>query len=453
MSPSTMLLVLRARFKIAFLMFLMTAGMAIAVIERLPRQYTAKTELVVDVRAPDPVSAILRPSSMATQEDLVKSDRAALRVVKILNLDENEVARSKWRKATGGEGRFDVWLGELLQKNLTVSPPRRDSNILTIEYSAADPVFAAAVANAFAQAYVEIAVELKVEPAKQYARWFADQGKLQRENFEKAQARLSEFQQRRGIVAKDETLDTETHRLADLMTQLTALQAQTADASSKERTGTDTLPELLQNPVIAGLRQDIARQEAKLKDAAGNLGPNHPRYKSMEAELAELKTRLKEETRHALNSYKSATSVGVDKEKQLKVAIEAQKRKLLQLRSERDDLAVLQRDVDTAKNAYAAVANRYAQASLESQSTQTNVFLLNPAVAPVEASSPKILKLTVMASLLAVLAGLGAALAMEIIDRRVRSAEDLFEMLHLPVLTVVPGSSVRRPGMRALPAP
>jgi uncharacterized protein involved in exopolysaccharide biosynthesis len=261
-------------------------------------------------------------------------------------------------------------------------------------------------------------------------------------------------------VARDENVDTETARLAELSSQLTQLQAQTADAMSKRRSGADTLPELLNNPVIAALRNEIVRQEVKLKDAAGNLGKNHPRYRSMEAELAELKIKLDAETRHVTKGFSTSTSIGADKEKDLKAAIEAQKRKLLELRNQRDQLAVLQRDVDAAKNSYDAVVGRYTQTSLESQATQTNVFLLNPAIEPLEPARPKVMRLTLLALLGGVVGGLALAFGIEFLDRRVRSTEDLAQMLQMPVLSVVPELSVKRRRARlafwrraALPAP
>ena len=214
-----------------------------------------------------------------------------------------------------------------------------------------------------------------------------------------AEARLSELVQRKGILAKDETVDAETAKLSELMSQLTAAQAQTVDARTRQRGAAGTLPEVQGNSVILGLRSDIARQEAKLKDASGNLGTNHPQYRSMAAELAELKARLDIETRHVASSFSAATSVGADKERELKAAIEAQRKKLLQLRGERDQLAVLQRDVDLAKNAYAEAEKRYTQSSLESGATQTNVLVLRPAVEPLEPSSPKIVPYTLMAIL------------------------------------------------------
>jgi uncharacterized protein involved in exopolysaccharide biosynthesis len=240
------------------------------------------------------------------------------------------------------------------------------------------------------------------------------------------------------MVAKDETLDAETLKLNELTSQLTAVQGQTVDARSKLRSGAaNTLPEVQASLVIQGLRSEIARQEAKLKDASGNLGRNHPQYRSMESELAELKARLEAETRHVARSVSAAGAVGSDKEKELKAAIEAQRKTLLELRADRDQLAVLQRDVDAAKNAYAEVERRYTQTSLESQATQTNVFVLRPAVEPTEPSSPKVFRDTLGAVLLGAMLGFGAAYFLETRDRRVLCVDDVTQMLQAPVLGVV----------------
>jgi succinoglycan biosynthesis transport protein ExoP len=387
------------------------------------------------------------PGNMGTQVDIIKSARVAVKVVKILKLDENEAVKQQWLDSTGGKGRLDEWLANRFEKGLKVTPSR-DSNIISVAYTGTDPEFAAAVANAYAQAYIETSIELKVEPARQLSRWFSDQAKVLRENMEKAQARLSEYHQQKGIVAVAESLDYETAKLNDLSARLTAVQGETADARSKQRSGAntaDTLPEVMQNPVVTALRTDIAQREARLKEAAGNLGSRHPQYVRMESELAELKNRLEAETRHVASGYSSSSAVGMSRQAELTATIEAQKKKLLQIKKQRDEIAVLARDVESATRAYDAVNNRFNQTNLESQSTQTNVSVLTPAAVPLEPSFPKPMPVTVLASLAAgIFFGIAVAYVLEMLDHRVRSAEDLMEMLQLPVLGVIDRSEVPR---------
>lgn len=446
MNPLQILFILRARYKIALVTMLVTVAAMLAVALQLPKQYSATTSVLVDVKSPDPIAAMLMPSSLSTQVDIINSERVARKVVKMLRLDDSPVVRQQWTEATKGMGRLDVWLADRLLKGLQVRPGR-DSNIISISYNGADPGFAAAIANTFAQAYIETTIELKVELARQYALWFGDQGKTLRENLEKTQSRLSAYQQEKGIVARDEQLDTETAKLNELSSQLTLVQAQTYDALSKQKLGgaADTLPEVMQNTLITGLKSDIARQEARLQETAINLGKNHPLYQRMQSEISALKQKLEAETRHVTRGFSTSRTVGKDMESELKTAIAAQKRKLLGLKNERDELAVLQRDVDAAKNAYDTVTTRFNQTTLASQSTQTNVSVLTTAVEPLEPSFPKPLRATVlMAIAVGVVLGVGAAMMLEMLDKRVRSVHDLAEMLQLPVLGVIVRARSRR---------
>src|SRR6185503_8438626 len=326
------LIVLRERWKVAFLVFLLTLGAGAAVAHLLPKRYVAEAAVMVDVRSPDPISALLspggiHPGSMGTQVDIIKSDRVARKVVRILRLNENPAVRNMWLASSDGKGRLEDWLSELLQRGLKVTPSR-DSSIVTIAYQGSDPVFVAGVANAYAEAYIEASVELKVEPARQYAEWFGDQAKGLRENLEKAQSRLSEFQQRKGIVVTDEHMDHELARLNELSARLIVVQQETRDAQTKRRAGdSDTLPEVMGSPLVQGLRSNIAQLEVKISEAGSNLGSRHPQYLRMQAELAELKKRLAAETSHVTSSYSTSTSVGKGRETELKIAIDAQRKK------------------------------------------------------------------------------------------------------------------------------
>jgi succinoglycan biosynthesis transport protein ExoP len=465
MNPLKFLLILRARYQIAVLVALLTIAAGLAANELLPRRYTAETAVMVDVRSPDPISALLMPSMMipgnlGTQLDIIKSDRVGRKVVTMLKLHEDPAVKEMWRNATGGRGKLEDWMSGLLLRGVKVTPSR-DSNMLTISYQGGDPVFVTAVANAVAQAYIEASVELKVEPARQYGQWFGEQAKSLREAVEKAQAELSDFQRRKGIVAADEAVDNEHLKLRDLAARLTAVQGEIRDAQSKQRGGkgtVDTLPEVMQNSAVQSLRGSINQLEVKLKEAAGNLGLKHPQYQRMEAELAELKNRLAVETSHAASGVTSTGAVGRTREAELKDAIAAQTKKVLEMKSERDEISVLVRDVETAKRAYEAVTTRLTQTNLESQATRTNVFVLTPAVEPAAPSFPVPRSTILLTSLLlGILLGGASVIGIELLDPRIRTADDLAEMLQLPVLAVIernrfPRRLTLRSGATALPA-
>ena len=332
------------------------------------------------------------PGYMATQVDIITSEQVAQRVVKMLKLDQVPDIQEQWRDATdGGRGTVAQWMAPLLQKKLDVKPSR-ESNVININFSGADPQFAAAVANAFAQAYIDTSLELKVEPAKQYAAWFDARTKQLRDNLEKAQQALSAYQREKGIVATDERIDYETARLNEISSQLTQIQALRGDTSSRQRqagAGNENVQEVLQNPLISGLKVDLARAEARLQDVQSRLGTNHPEYLKAQSEIGSLRERITLETRRVASSLGSANQVNVQREAELRAALDAQKKKVLQLKEERDGIGVLQRDVEGAQRAYELVTQRLAQTSLESQTQQTNIAVLTPARAAARALLPQ----------------------------------------------------------------
>lgn len=439
MTLQQFLLILWARRKLMVSIFLVTVLTTLVVSLLLPKEYSASATVVIDVKSPDPIAGMLlpglmSPGYMATQVDIINSDRVAQRVVRMLNMDQSPVIQEQWRDATDGKGDVATWLAQLLQKKLDVKPSR-ESNVVEIGFSGADPAFSAAVANAFAQSYIETNIDLKVEPARQYSAWFEKQLKMQRDRLEAAQKKLSDYQQATGIVATDERLDYENQKLNELSMQLTVAEAQGSDAASKQKMGaSDTIKEVMENPLINQLKADIARLEAKLKEMSGNFGVNHPQYQRAVAELDELKARLKAETEKITASFSTAGRVSDAREADVKLAIEAQKKKVLDLKKQRDDINVLLREVDTAQKAFDSVGQRMVQSNLESQSIQSNIAILTAATPPLQSGKPKVLLNMLVSIFLGTMLAVGAALVLELGQRRIRSAEDIVEALDLPVL-------------------
>lgn len=447
--------ILRARWLVVLLALLLALGAAAALNLLMPKKYSASAAVLLDVKTPDPISGgispgMMSPAYMATQVDVIQSDRVAQKVVRGLRLAESPATRGQWLEATGGTGSYERWLADLLQGSLEVKPSR-ESNVISIGYKSVDPKFAAALANAFAQAYVDVTLELRVEPARQYTGFFDARAKQLREAVERAQSRLSEFQKDKGIIAVDERLDVETSRLNELSSQLVALQAITADSRSRDvqvKADAGRVQDVINNPAVAGLRADVSRQEARLQELSARFGDAHPQVVELRANLAELRTKLQQETERVGNSLGTSNTINASREAQTRAALEAQRAKVLELKGLRDDMAVLTRDVENAQRAYDAVQTRGSLTSLESQTTQTNIVVLSAATDPIEPSSPRPLLNYLVGTFLGVLLGVCAAVAIEMINRRVRGGEDLSGTLQLPLLAVLSRSGATQPQRR-----
>lgn len=447
MTFSQFLIILRARWVLMVGVFVSVVAIAFVASIMTTKQYTATAAVVIDVKSPDPLvgmvlPGMIQPGYIATQLDIIQSERVAKGAIKSLRLDENAALREQWRDVTDGVGNFDSWLAELLQRGVEIKPSR-ESSAITISYTAADPNFAAALANAYVRSYIDTTLELRVEPAKQYSALFGAQAKLARDRLETAQSRLSAYQKERGlIIATDERLDVETARLNELSSQLVALQAYAVESASRKSTAGANSQEVLNNPVVAGLKSDLSRQEARLKELNSRYGPAYPQVQELQANINELKTRIDSEVSRVTSSFGINNTVNQSREAQVRVALEQQRQKLLKLKEQRDEAAVLLRDVESAQRAFETITSRFNQASVESQSNQTNVSVLKEAAAPSQPSSPRTVLNVIVSVLVGGMLALALALIAELRDRRLRSEFDVVEGLEVPLLGVLPKSGV-----------
>jgi chain length determinant protein EpsF len=408
-----------------------------------PKKYSASASVLIDVK-PDPISlypGIATPSFMATQVDILNSERVAQRVVRNLKLVDNPQVRQQWLDATAGKGSFEAWLADSFQRSMEAKPSR-ESNVITVTYKAPDPKFAAGLANAFAQAYMDVTLDMRVNPAKEYSTFFDTRLKAAREALETAQTKLSTFQRDNSIIATDERLDIESSRLAELSTQLVGIQALSSESTSRQAqaqgASSDRMQELLSHPLILGLKSDISRGEANLEQLNARLGEQHPQVQEAKANLSELRSKLELETRRVLGGVTVSNNINKSRESKLRADLDAQRTKVLRLKAVRDASQVLARDVDNAQRAYDAVQARLTQTSLESQTKQSNVFLLNEASVPVDPASPRVGLNILVAVFAGTMLAVAAALGLELLDRRVRDPGDLVAVAGVPVLLVLP---------------
>ena len=412
----------------------------------LPTLYTATADVLLDFRETDPVQgqmqtpALISPGYVATQADIITSDRVARKVVRALGLDSNPQSVQQWHDAGEG-GTVEQYYMDVLRKALEVRPSRM-SNVLAVKYTSPSPAYAAVVANAFAKAYVETNVELKADPARDFKVWYDARVAQARELLEQAQSRLSKFQKDKGvIIPTDEHIDMETSRLNELNSQLIAVQGQRAESQSRRDEAQGRMgdsPDVLQNGLIQSLRGDVARAEAKQEELGRELGKNHPRYLASAAELEALKAKLDTEIHRVATSVGGTDTVIVQKEQQIRAALDAQKQRLLQLRAERDEAAVLRNDVESAQHAYDRVLTQLTATGLESQVQQTNVTVLSEALPPSKKSSPHTMVNTLIGIFLGLFLGTGLAIALEMRRPRLRSAQDVGAVLQVPVLAAIP---------------
>lgn len=197
---------------------------------------------------------------------------------------------------------------------------------------------------------------------------------------------------------------------------------------------------------IAQMRERLGRAQSKLTRFQQEKG-----IVALDERLDSEMTRLNELTNQLVDAQAATLDVrarqlgvnhpeylqAVERERALREALEEQKQQVLQLKQQRDELEVLARELNVEQDAYSTALQSYYDEQLMSSFAQTSVNLLDPAVPPVEPSSPKV-TLNVIGSVLlgGVLAAL-LALAAELMFRKIRTPEDVGELLDTRVLSSV----------------
>jgi chain length determinant protein EpsF len=417
---------------------------------RTPKMYVATASLIISFEDIVPYESLntqvqLSNSYMVTQVNIVHSRKVALQVVDKLKLAEDARLRETFMLATDGQGAIEDWLADWLLSRLTVNPSRA-SRIVDVYFAAADPDFAARVANAFAEAYIKTKIEMAVGPARETTAWLSEQLNPLRAKVEAGHTALTSYQQNNNIIATDERLDIETARLQTLSEQLLAAQTDLQDAENREKQLEDlktsgrsleTLPEIAGNSFIQNVKAEMLRKENELAELASELGKKHPQYQRAQAEVANLRRKLNNEIAVFTRGIRDKAELARERERSAAESLAAQKQRVLELKRQHDDISVLIREVDSAQRAYDDALTRFDQANMESRVTQTNALLFNSATAPLKPATPKVKQNLIIAVFAGTLLGLGLALVVENRDRRVRSKQDLAQELGVPMLATL----------------
>jgi len=457
------ILALKARRKAFITVLAVTVFTAIVVALVIPKRYDATATILIDARdeqtmAPARMSPRERAGYIFTQMELIASGKVAHKVVRDLKLASQPGVREEWERDTGGVGTIEEWLATNLLEKLKVDSGA--SNILIVKYSANDAKKASDIANAFAKAYLDVALELRTEPSREAGQWFDEQVKALRADVTSAQGKLSSYQKEKGVIGGDERMDVEYTRVAELSAELGRQKATTMDAQTRYKQAQDLIkdgvsleafPEVLANGYIITVKSALQAAEGRLQEQSEVLGANHPTYQRTAAEVQGLKERLNAEATKVVTGLGNAVQQSAKRVEELQTSLKDQQDRIMKLREQRVDMAVLSRDLENAQRAYDGALSRAIAVKVDSKVRQTNLAMLTPAVEPLKPAVPKVGLISALSVLIGFLLAAGMVYVLELLDRRVRSRTDLESRLAVPSLGIL--SRWTPAGGRLLPSP
>lgn len=373
-------------------------------------------------------------------------------------IDRDKIQQTKWFKSFGPIKEVRIRKAiKNLDKNLGASP-QRDGDSIVVSMTCDDKEESALIVNEMVNLFIgSQGGSSKKDVAEKLSQLEKQQERVQRD-FDAAERTLDDIRRRFGFADLEEhsfepVIDT---KLADLENQQNQLVVDIGETrASLERLAiqaegpvqVQTERTVETDPVMLNLAQQLALQESTLASALAKFGEDHRVVRqvreyiaSIEQERLQRKATIAEQTRQA--NLRDAQDKLITLEKKLdeleKMREEASKRK------DEMDLARAQ----YAKQIKVRDERKTMLDEIKSQAEKLKIMYDDPetpkvqfvasAPEPLEASFPKLQMFLPGGMMLGLLAGLGLAFLIELLNDLVRTPKDITTHLHIPLVGVIP---------------
>lgn len=320
--------------------------------------------------------------------------------------------------------------------------PVKTTRLVRIVFNTPDPELSASMANAHAGAYIRHGLELRTQANQEAQRFLETKLAELKARVEESEEALNNFRRGKGILSLSDKENIVVERLADLNKRLTEAEAERIGLEAQARLiksrNYDSLPAVINNSLIQGLRGQLVRFEGEYAHLATEFKAGYPRLAQLKSQIDETRSRLKHEVESVVQGINSGYLAAAGKEKELRVQMDKQKAETLALKDAAVEYAILAREVDTNKQLYDSVLGRMKEIGVAAEIRTSNVSIIDGAEVPRQPSWPPKKLILLFAAAFGLMGGLGLAFFFEHLDNTLKSPEEAERYLRLPSLAVVP---------------
>lgn len=335
-----------------------------------------------------------------------------------------------------------------------VMPPR--SNFLRVGYEDQDPVRAAAVVNSITSSFIEVATDLKRVHLIEMRKDLNEQLTYARQNLEAAEFALNDF------LVRTATLPTQAATPVNPGTQETRAEAMNSyfalrvrrdelerDRAAIERVlnaqgtelsidGLNFVASVQQSPELTLALQQLTERRAEVRTLLQRLTEEHPQVRRAQQSVTNFQTVvIPELAANLLTELNNQVTV-------LDRMIGSAAGELQEIPPRLIAEAGYRRAMASAEALHNDLLQRFENARLAAETTQPDATILTPASTPQHPSSDARLRTMLMGLIGGLGLGLGLAVLLELVDRRLRYPDQVSDGLRLTILGAIPDLSARR---------
>lgn len=427
--------ILWARRWMIILATLGLVGLTVVVVKLMPRKFEATATLLVAFRADDPASGgefSFSAPYFATQMEFMRSPVILGPVVDQFKLTEREEYKVGYVGDGSPEGRRR-WAANVLFSKLTVRMGQ-GSFFIYVTVEDQDPALAAQLANAIADRYLDEQVQRFVGPAKDRALRYSEQIKVLKVKVDEAQARVTEFRQRTGMLDLSGVSAVDSSRLQDLDRRLTESTARRRDTELRLGRIGEGDATVLASPLVQTLKTQLQQKEGQMTELRASLGARHPQIVALQAEIAHVRGQLNREVSAYSEGARADVAAARTVEEKLLSELSQQRKSVLDVRAQQDEAAQLLRELDSTTRIYQGALDAFEKVQMGTEMAGSNVTIVTRASPPTKPVGKRGRKLLVLALIAGAGGSAGLCLFWELLHRRIRCREDMEHDLNIPVL-------------------
>ena len=426
--------------------------------------------------ANDPVVASVSNDSSAidTEVTVIGSRKVAARVVAMLHLDQDpEFGLSVEKKKVGILGRIKKAVFALVQpaakttssavspedytitsvlQNLTVQRFNL-TNAIDISFEDADPVKAAAIANAFADAYVSYQVGAKVDTSDQASGFLQTRMNQMLAQYLADSQRVQQYKVQHNLMSAGSTTLTE-QEIANYNQSVAEAKAQAAADAASLRTARDQLShgsngedvgEALSSGVVQSLRAQRAAISTHVADMQGRYGDKYPELAVAKRQLSDIDQQIQAEINRIISNLEAKAEVSQQRLASIEGTLSATRATLAQNNQSEVGLDQLEQAQNASQALYQSYLSRMKETAAQQGGELPDARLLSGATPPTDPTSPLVILNLALGVILGAGLGVVAILVSEWIDSGVTTAQDVETRLGQHYLGGIPTlSSVQR---------
>ena len=394
----------------------------------------------------------LPQTQLQTFQRLLQSRTLANRVIDLLGLEYHP----EFHDLRNRRGELTSAFLDRLQVDVL-----RNARLIKVSFWSHHPDLSAAAANTLVDEFMSQHQGQKVEASRSATSFLSKQQEDTRRRLEAAEAQVADFLKQNDIqfVGADRIREPQALINQQLVLLSDSLLKARAERIAKESVleqarGADkgAIPAVLQNSVIAKLKEEAAALERKSRELGLAFKPDYPRMQRLARNIAEIRTQLQEETQKIIGGITAEYHAALQNETQLQKLVDEQRSVAHKLDGQMGRYNLLRREAETSREVYTALSTRLKETQIAASLNTSNISIVDHAEIPLKSAGPgKALKL-LLGGMVGLFAGVALALFLEHRDTNIRDAYEVEAILNVPMLGLVPARhAVEARRARALP--